>query len=240
MEKDTVVVYWACHTIEDRSTITNLLWEPPKPLLTTLPSGHGKDQPGNYRLCAGASSLLKNTFVVINPKTATVTLSGPVDNAQIETTNFGAWIINNPALKNRYRIDYDFGWVFFSEESLEINVTPPYMHKTSAQETGQLASGRFNIGKWFRPANLTYILWENENTLTLTEGEPAMYFEFLTDKKVVLKQFEMVQELNSITNQVTGSITLSPKETLTQRYARFIRSNRHKRVLKLIKNNLLE
>jgi hypothetical protein len=239
-DEDTVIVYWTATTIPQRQTYVQLLWGPPVPLTKIMPEGNGIGRFGNYRSCAALTPMLKNTYAFVHPLTHNVNISGDLISPEIRA-EFDAWIPRNSPLRNRYALDYDFGWLFFSEESLKIKITPPYFHNTSANKGGFLASGTFDISKWFRPVNLTYILWENQNNLTVTEGEPAIYIEFLTDKKVILKQFECIEEITSISNQTVDVSNLAMnKKSLEYRYERFFKTNRHKKILKLIKENLLD
>ena len=237
-EKDTVTVYWTAKTIPQRQTHSQLLWGPPVPVSKTLPHGTGKE--GNYRSCAALTPMLKNMYTFIHPLTHSACISGDHDNLVLEA-ELNVWgAQRNDPLKNCYGIDYDFSWLFFCEESVEIKVTPPYFHQTSVSQSAYIASGQFDISKWFRSVGLSYILWEGQHSLSITAGEPALYIEFLTKKKVILQPFECTEEINSIANQVVDSSQFGMSKTsLEQRYDLFFRSNRHKRVLKLIKENLL-
>lgn len=239
MSNDEIVVYWAVHTGFDRQTYINLFLKKPVSLASTLPMGND-GQHGNYRQCSALPDVLKNTYTIFHPLTTTATLSGDLNNPVVASNENGVWRPRSSSLKNHYTVDLDFGWLFFSEEPLKMKVTPAYFHNTSDSKTGFVASGVFDIGRWFRPVRLTYNLWEGNNTLSATQDEPAVYIEFLTDKKVVFKHFEATNELLDISNQVINSTEFFRFKPISYRYKRFIESNRHKRVLKLIKDNLLE
>jgi hypothetical protein len=238
MSKETVTVYWAVHTHPKRQTYVNMLWDAPTPLITTLPQGFGgKD--GNYRECSGISKTIKNTYTFIHPLTTKVELSGNPEDPTFNS-DLNVWNSRSAALKDCYSINYDFGWLFFAEESLELKVTPPYLHNTSDSKTGFVASGSFDISKWFRPVTLAYVLWQGNNSLTVTKGDPALYVEFLTDKKVIFKHFELTEDIHSLALQSVESTNYMRFKPLSYRYQQFTSSHRDKRVLKLIKDNLLE
>ncbi len=209
------------------------MWGPPMPLLTLL-------ETGSYRKCSAATSFLKNTFTFLHPKTATISYQSK-DNNLTFSTDFDAWNIReDKPIDGRPGIDYDFRWVFFCEEPLLMKFTPPYLHNTSDRVTATIASGQFDISKWFRPVNPSYLLWKDQYSITVTKDEPAFYIEFFTDKKVIFKQFELDEKLEMIAYETANFSNFFPFESLLQRYVRFIKGNRHKRVLNLIKNNLLE
>jgi hypothetical protein len=242
MDKDTVVVYWAPATAEGRETRTNLMWGAPTKLLNVMPKNHPdmSQAPGaKYLSCSGAKQFFNNTFTFLHPKDCTVTFSG----SPLDPTFDASWdgfIGKTSAMGESYTIDYDFGWLFFSEESVQVRVTPAYLHNTSDQKTGFIAAGSYDISKWFRAINLNYILWEGQDTLEITKDEPAFYFEFLTDKKIVLKQFEPTPEIVSMGRQCVDYKFFFPFVPLKSLYEKFIGTNRHKRLLKLIKENLLD
>lgn len=238
-EKKEVVVYWAPFTNPDKQTLMNLLVEPPVPLRRLLSTNAGHDTKNSYKACPASTDMWSNVYALMHPRTSTATVSGDLNSPIFTTENDAPWIPYTSALDG-YRLDYDHSWIFFCEESLMMQQMPPFMHNTSERTGGRIAAGAFNIGKWFRAVNLSYLLWPESTSITVTKDEPAAYIQFHTDKKVVLKQFEYTSEMHALVHQALSYKTLSPYETLQSMYDRFTRSNRHKRVLKLIKDNLLE
>lgn len=237
MKEETVTVYWALMTAPDKQTSMNLMWEPPTPLSKILPRG-SKTKNANYRVCPAGHNIWANTFAIIHPTTSSAEASGSLDSPEISMTH-SYWMGQPYSLEDSYRLEYDFSWIFFSEESLTMQQLPPFLHNTSDRDGGRIAAGSFDISRWFRAINITYMLWPNKNKITVTKDEPAMYIQFLTDKKVVLKQFEMNEELRQITREAIFHKIYFPYETLNTLYNRFTRSNRHKRVLQLIKQAIL-
>lgn len=233
----TIVVYWATNTLLDRQTKINMMLEPPKPLVSMLPKSNGNKN--GYRSCSAGKDFWKNTYAIINPADSYVKVSGETEKLVFDK-NDGFWLAEPSGLINTYRVDYDFSWLFFSEKSVKVQQLPPFLHNTSAAKNGRISAGSFDISKWFRPINLTYLLWENSNELYLKKGEPLSYLQFLTDEKIVLKQFELTPELRDIMVQVVNWKAYYPHEPLHILYERFTRGNRHKRILKLIKENLLD
>jgi hypothetical protein len=234
--KDIVNVYWSPLVFPNKSTLINLMWQPPTNVQTILPSG--KNIKNSYRSCSALPELLRNTYAILHPKTTSVVLNGPFENPTLSSED-PHWFHSTNSLENCYRVDYDAGWIFFAEESLKIKVTPPYLHNTEASKTGFIGAGSFDIGKWYRPVTFAYNLWPGKNTMSFIENEPAMYVEFETTKKVVLRQFEMTQELFEVSQQTVGFKNIIPGLSLDKLYEKFIGSNRHKRVLNLIKQNIL-
>lgn len=239
MSTETVNVYWGMRTAPDRQTLSNLLWKPPVPLVSILPNG-GSDTAGNYRKCSAATKIWQNTYALLHPKSSRVEVMGDVETPTLTKSNFDYWIPRANSLKNSYRIDLDFEWLFFAEETVNIQQTPPYLHNTLDRQDGAVASGSFDISQWFRPINITYNLWENKRALNVQEDDPACYLQFITDKKVKLIRFEVTPEIDLMAQQVVQFKMLSPHESLNSLYNRFVGSQRHTRLLNLIKENLVE
>lgn len=238
-KKDEIVIYWSPVSLIERQTFVNLLWDPPKTLVSVLPPGTGNS---SYRSCSAAKQQFRNTYVVTHPVDNHVVLSGDTENPEVVEGHNAGWFAGRAPLKNHYRINYDFTWIFFSEESVKIRLTPPYMHNTSDRSSGFIASGAYDISKWFRGITITYILWPGVTSLKVSKGDPAFYIEFDTDKKVVLKQFDLNSELLNISTSIAETNTFVGIQglSLQERYQKFTLSNRHKKVLKLIKENLVE
>ena len=235
--KNTIIVYWSPIGFFDRITLLNLTLEPPIPIRTLLPTSINKED--SYRACTAANNMWDKMFAIKHPKTSTVKLFGELLNPQIDFNEESMWI-KQPSSFDGYRVTYDYSWIFFCEESLVVQQTPSFMHNTSDKMGGRIAAGEFDIGKWFRPLNIDYLLWPNSNSITVTKDEPIMYLKFYTNKKIILKQFEITPELINISNQISKFKTIMPMQPLTILYDRFIKSNRHKQIAKIIKENILE
>jgi hypothetical protein len=237
-KEDVLVVYWGIFTSEDRQTKMNLMWGPPAKLIDTLPEKNSTIE-GSYKACTGAKNMFTKTYVISHPISATVSISGNYDSPNVNST-FNAFVSRPASFKEQYSVDYDFSWLFFSEESVIMKQTPPYLHGTSEKSSATLATAEYDISKWFRPVNPCYLLWKGVTSFTVTKDDPAFYLEFQTTKKVVLKHFEVTSEISQLATEVTSHKNLFPKESLSTLYSRFTRSHRDKRLIKLIKDNLLE
>jgi len=241
--KTPVIVYWSPYARLDRLSYVNLISEQPKKLYSTLPPpimGELKNA-ASYHLCKSLQKLTKNMYVISAPLSASANLSGNFDNSFINSSD-GVWNNRVGSMSGTYSIDYDFSWIFFAEEPVVIRQTPPYFHNTSSSLHGYVTSGSFDIDKWFRPINVTFNLWDGVNTINVTKDEPLFYVEFETKdgRPVVLKQFELTQELYDYCYQATVlTKPVLPLASLDNLYSRFKNSNRDKKILKIIKDNLL-
>jgi hypothetical protein len=232
--KDKATVYWAYMSLPERISRTSMLFESPRPLLSTLPP----DGQESYRKCYAAQNFFKNTFIVNHPLDFDVNVYGEFPNTVFENNN-GILQQRQSVYKDALSFTYDYGWVFFSEESIDIAQFPPYMHNTETNKCASMPAGSFDISKWFRPVVPTYTLWEGNNNFKANAGEPMFYVDFRTDKKVKLQQFELTSDIFNLSQACENFKLMKPFTPLEELYKRFTHGKRDKRLLKLIKENLL-
>lgn len=126
----------------------------------------------------------------------------------------------------------------FCEEDLEVEQHHPwYSDGEFAANTYQTVGG-FNISKWFRPIQVTFI-GKTNNKVSVKKGEPLCYLKFLTEEKIKFVEFEMTEKLHMIGANCTGLKFLDPFNSLSNLYKRFTALNFKKRMIEEIKNNLV-
>jgi len=247
-EEEEVVVYWAPHAHLSKQHHQILLDIQPKSLMGEIqrrrarypkqPPSVEQPYPGEYQSCSALHTLTHNMFVIKAPFSAEIKLDskGVIREGQ----KYGRWFKERiSSLQNAYAIDFDLSYMFFSEEPLDLTITPPYMHKTKQAQQGFISAVSFDISSWFRPYVLIYQLWEGVDTITIEEDEPIAYLKFNTEKKVVFKPFKLTLELESQTNACLDHKHTKPHQSMEELYDRFHRTGMHKRVLKEIKENVI-
>jgi hypothetical protein len=232
--KNKITVYWTYMSLPSRISRTNLLFDIPRPLLSTLP----KDGQDSSRRCYATQDFFKNTFVITHPLNFDVTIHGTYPNMGVMPDN-GILLPRASIYENTVSVTYDYGWLFFCEESIKIAQYPPFMHNTETSKHASMPAGSYDISKWFRPILPTYTLWEGNNTFKAKVGEPMMYVNFETDKKVKLQQFELTEEIFNLSQACENFKEVKPFTPLDELYKRFTVGKRDKRLLRLIKENIL-
>lgn len=141
---------------------------------------------------------------------------------------------------NRFTVQLDFQYIFFSKENISIEVFPPYLHKTELQNYGVIATGEFNISKWFRSINMEFILWENSKIFSCKENEPLCYIKFYSDNKIHLQEFKCNDNIFSYSLACSRHPQLyKNKQSLENRYKKFDESLLSKSILQEIKQNIV-
>jgi hypothetical protein len=196
-------------------------------------------QTSGYQSCTALHELVKNTYILPSPFDLDVHLT---TNGEIIRNNSSAqyFLERVSSFKDSFAVDLSLGILLFSESSVNIEVTHPYMNKTSYTDLGFLVFAEYNISSWFRPVALIYHLWENVRNFKVLENEPLAYIKFKTDKKIIFKRFEITSKIE---NQVFACIDykfIKPHQPLKKLYASFIESGMQKLVLKEIKENVID
>lgn len=191
-----------------------------------------------YHTCSAMHELAKNTFIIKAPFSAEIHLD---DNGSIKDSYFSGWFIPRiGSFNNSFCVDFDLPYLFFSEEEVNMQLTPPYMTKTLQQEYGFPAAVEFDISQWFRPLIITYQLWEEVNSFKIKENEPLIYITFDTNRPIILKQFNLTENL---VNQATACMRykrIRPFEPLKSLYSTFKATKMNQLILKEIKDNLID
>ena len=244
------VIYWAAAYQARDSYDLNHLYAEPKSLYEALLAQKAplKDNSSDFLRCPATSDLFKSTFVVRAPVDTHVLLdfekrrAKHLNDGPAEENRYKIKLdfIHQPTLLNRNLIDYNHPILFFSEEdSMVATLTPPYFEHVASYQSGTIVPGRFDIGKWFRPVNMEFQLWEGVNVLNVPAGEALCYVTFHTDKKIVLKRFVTNKEIEKLIASIAKVSPLRKFAKLSERYKAFEQSRSKQRVLGLIKKQLI-
>jgi hypothetical protein len=77
-------------------------------------------------------------------------------------------------------------------------------------------------------------------TVEISSNTPLAYVEFITDKKVILKRFEINDKMRKMGSACALSVSVKRNVPLYERYKLFVNSKQDKILLKEIKKNLVE
>jgi hypothetical protein len=199
-------------------------------------------QPANLLQCPAVQSGMDNLFMLSLTKDesyewnvrADVTkgLNGTLDIPRTRYPHFEESDI--------FYLPYDS--TFFCEESLQMQATAPWFHKSTFQENGTTVGGIYNIGKWFRPIIMDVCVWGNEGTIHFKAGEPLYYIKFLTDRPVQMVRYNTTSELDLFATTLINDPKRQENKrfgTLEKRYEIFEKSEMRQAIIDEIKANLV-
>lgn len=226
MESKTI--YWA--SINQDASVDLA----PRSLIADLAKSQSEHKGENFIACPAIRSKHRNTFVTTIPYDINVTFTN------------GLFFANDKSISPRtglYPNSYAFDWniqrIFFSKSPQLLEVSPAFLHKTSYSKYGHAPSGAFDICQWFRPSAPTFQLWSGVEKFSAIQNEAHLYFNFPSDEKIILRQFEMTHVLTEI---MLASVSLKAhikKESLPSLYNRFARTGFKKKIMSEIQANLL-
>lgn len=243
-------VYYAVHNssnilfdeIFDYNPILNMLDSGLVPLYPDLSKDKSKSTPNSASVfsCRAFLDFTKNTYIMKNP----IDLNVRVEKQKI--LNYGnrnldsLYKIRSLQVENVYNFNYSLGYLFFSEDDIDVQVTSPFMHNSNFCKNGYIFPGKFNISKWFRSVNPALQFYDNSDKNIVSEkGDPLMYIKFNTEKNITLRKFFMCKELEDIMYATIQYKQYEPNRPLSYLYDKFEKAGLRKRTLKLIKENLI-
>jgi hypothetical protein len=237
-----ITVYYASPDNLQETQDWSILYKEPTSLNKYLSKNINKERSNDvqnrgFMSCTAYKGLTNNTYVIENPIDSSYTLDG---NMQSTSKNsLSALYKREPQLNNQILFEYNYPLIFFAEESLEMQFTAPYFLNAPHLKYGAVTPGQYNIGKWFRPVQTEINLWDNVKEFEIKKGEPLAFINFLTDKKIEFKMFEMTTDLAKIMNVCATASTWEVNVPLVNRYRRFHESKMLNKTIKKIKENLV-
>ena len=220
----------------------NMLYKQPQPLLNELLPERGSENPHDFFACPAFHRHALNTFVVRSAVGANVKISNegfaPNDNQSELTAQLFSYL--HPTRKGFRTILFDHRMLFFAESPVTLATYPAFMHRTEVQTKLIYVPAAYDAAKWLRPIQGTYEVPESEKTVKIREGDPLYYVKFETQEKVRLRRFQLTPEIQGVAHGCVHYKLFRPRSSLERVYEAFGEAKLENRVLKLIKENLLE
>jgi hypothetical protein len=201
--QEELIVYWAPYTIKEQHYHRLLVNSNLKSLMHDIIQRKEKNpsipnsenlQTSGYQSCTALHELVKNTYILPSPFDLDVHLT---TNGEIIRNNSSAqyFLERVSSFKDSFAVDLSLGILLFSESSVNIEVTHPYMNKTSYTDLGFLVSAEYNISSWFRPVALIYHLWENVRNLKFWKMNHLPILNLKLTKKLFSKDLKLQAKL---------------------------------------------
>jgi len=235
-----ITIYWG---VPDLSNFTGLRHTTPVSLL----QHHLKDknlETIDYNKCPAFRKSLENIYCGM--ASVPFTLNFNEQGLYLNDPSQGE--LFNKLVVVRSIQDRIFSWntrhIFFTDtESLDMTLYAPHMEDNDFTNNTTLVSGVFDIGKWFRPAESTFIVKSGNRTVTINENDPLYYLKFHTEEKIQFKRFICTPEIYSYASLSVQSRKYHPNTatTLDWYYNIFGKHKKFKNlILKKIKENLID
>jgi hypothetical protein len=234
----SITVYWA-PGYEISTVDWNMLYADPVSLFDKhLENKTNIEKWDSFFYCPAFKNLAKNTLEFKNPLNSKYTIDEH-GNLSLEENSMFAKIIRPPSIQDRYLIEYGFLPIFFSDHDISVTMTSPWLESPGWTKDANIIPGRFNIGKWFRVANVEFMLSKGTRELSIKKDDPLVYFTFNTDEHIKFVRFKMDEELKRYSSSCASASSWEPWIPLAERYRRFKESRMRDLILKKIKENIV-
>lgn len=188
-----------------------------------------------YIQCPASQKELKNIYVVKAPHDLQLFWDEKTDRLAakiVKRKNLNQLV----HIRGKGLITIKWASTFFCKDNIEMSQIPAYYHDNDFINSTFLTSGKFNISKWFRHVDPTFIM--KKRKINIKRGDALFYVKFHTNKKVNLKHFNMNEKLHHYENVTTSLKMDVPFLPLESAYELFLEKKYNSRILKEIKNNL--
>jgi hypothetical protein len=249
-KNETIEVYWSPATYIPEQESWALLYPEPLPVFADLVK---KSTPKNkFTTCPAVKNTLKNVFALraaiddthtLDPRQLKQMAKSESEYQTIESPD-GFLPLQKPrasSIEGFIDVTYHMRWLFFASEPLEMRLSAPYFPANSPTEGALFAPGEFNIGKWYRQINLDWHIPVDSTSFSVKADDPLAFIEFKTDKKIVLKRYNLTQSLMNLAFEASDSSRRMGKfKTLVERYKQAHSAKIPQLVLSEIRKNLVE
>tara|TARA_R110000868_G_scaffold306429_2_gene567661 strand:+ start:402 stop:1109 length:708 start_codon:yes stop_codon:yes gene_type:complete len=185
-----ITVYWAA------TQSNQLTAKEPAPLASYLAKKFPetqRNQPHVFMKCPAHTDNIKNTFTLSSNITYNFSIKD-VENSSIEYGDFPENFENTVNIRSMK--DKLFGFnplyrIFYTDEpSLEMSgYINPYHQSNAFARDCYYISGTFDIGKWFRPLDMTFMMRDGVMDFSIKDDDIYAYVQFHTKQQIKFKQF---------------------------------------------------
>lgn len=251
MDKNTLTVYWAGIMLPSYSEFSEAVYMKPESVKHNMQNKYFENSA--MKVCPAVKGVTNNLFTIkssfkekINidvEKTKKVFLEN--NNVQLipgdKQTKIPLISERDYEYEGFFNYSYKLSWLLFSNEPLEVKATAPYLPPTSPVKGGFLIPGKFDIGRWYRPISLEYLVPHNAKTFKINKDEDIIFLEFLTDKKIIFKEYQISDNLYEMAKRFSQSPQKDgPFKSLKERYGIAEKKDMKKNILSEIKKNLID
>jgi hypothetical protein len=246
-KKEPLVIYWAVSSLEGENHRVLLADISFNSVMKDISHRRAKNPKtpksdkfvpeGSYHLCTALHELADNMFYLDAPFDIDIELNSEGNILPSKRSNW--FLERGQTMENAFNIDFNYEIHIFSEETVDISVTPPYLHKSSIPSYGFVSAVKWRLSCWFRPVVVIFQLWPGVRELHIKKGEPLIYMSFDTERPIVFKQFRQTPTITHISSACLRHKYMFQFLPLRVMYDKFVRQGLRNDLLKEIKANIV-
>lgn len=202
------------------------------------------DRATNFNLCPSYHAEATKTFNLLAPFDYHLEFKDEqVVSRQYDQEVFDKFVKLNDLTNKLVQLNY--GYIFFTEETCMMTLAGPYFTNSDISTKANYMPGSFDISKWFRVTNVSFMLKPQYNDLNIKENDAVLSikFDFFNNDKIVFKKFYISNLLDNIHNSSLKNRIFfdnNVNKYLSKVYDLFTQSKIKHTILKEIKANLME
>lgn len=237
-------VYWATYPENDPNSVSELKYNSPESVIKNI---NVKEFFGPAAgMCPAIIDEIKNTFRINCPIDLSVSFAEDFSGCSTNTkqdVNFLQHFLG-PFGEEKVIQFSSPTYLFFCEESLLLTQLPPYYEENTFTQNCMGLSATFDISQWFRPIKPAFKLKSHATSIDIKMDDTIAYIKFNTEEKINLVRFDAspFYKNNIIPNIMSFKFhkknPFIPTK-LADGYSAFMRSRYNRKILKIIKENLL-
>ena len=232
-----ITVYWTCYEEEWMRAL------PPEKISKKFHSykirSDNWQSPIAVNYCPASNRALENIYSIKSLYDYSFTIKDNQCSSSLYDQNFYNEHVNVRSIEQKV-FSFNNRYAFFTDEkSLEITAYEyPTFEQNEVSRRCIPISGKYDIGKWFRPLEFPFILKDEFDTFTVKEQDVLYYLRVHTNRPIVFKQFILTDTLRGMLNSAVKitSHKIDRFKTLESFYHMF---KSKKYILKEIKKSLI-
>jgi hypothetical protein len=229
-------VYWSPAIMPGQSALSPYTFTKPTSVLKSLDHPLFKDV--GITKCPSFINSLRNAFVV----------KSPVDSLIYFDDSDQQWRAQGPnnILKvrdhNHQTFTLDIPYNFICEEPLEMEFTAARYHINDFTNKTMMIEGEVDIGKYYRSTDCAFHIRHNKDRIELYKDDPLFYVKFKSNRDINFIRYDTTPELVKLLGDtVRARLSLQGKKrTLKEYYDIFVSSGYKKKIINLIKQNIID
>jgi hypothetical protein len=148
-----------------------------------------RNKKSEFLKCPAFHDFYKNCFLIKSPLDLKITIDKQNGPRYITCHNYNQQFYDTfiaPRMENEDfpALSIMFPYLFFSNESLNIEQFHPFMHNSDLLNNVRVISGKFDISKWIRPIDYAFEIIDESKPIIIKRGDPLYYIRFSTEKNI--------------------------------------------------------
>jgi hypothetical protein len=239
-----VNIYWSPHIINaNKKSLSNIRYQTPEHATEYLKDKCNPElRESNFLRCPAFIKQQKNLYAL--KFSFSYELYMDVENDKVKSDKYDQSFFDEFVYIrdiDNAMLSLPMSYVFIAENPVDMEYTSAYNVSNGFVDNTIIIPGSFDIGKWYRPLDLSFIVKDKNKKVTFNENDAYAFVNFHTDKKVNLIRFDTTPQITELFNSILLSKFAKSKEvnSLNWFYNLLEQSKYKNKILKLVKENVL-